>query len=119
VTLRRSALLRSEHDGATLVRGGRFSARAALTPKPNIFHSNFPVLDEGYAREELVAELGGAFLSAARRAPVETPDCRKAGDTPIPSWRPDWRSQFVTSNLEHTGSNAQTIGYRRSAANMS
>jgi antirestriction protein ArdC len=51
--------------------------------------------DEGYAREELVAELGSAFLCADLEL---TPEVREDHASYIASWLQKWRASHFLSN---------------------
>ena len=53
--------------------------------------------DEGYAREELVAELGSAFLCADLGI---TPEVRADHAAYIASWLELWRDEHNSSNRE-------------------
>ncbi len=53
--------------------------------------------DEGYAREELVAELGSAFLCADLGI---TPEVRADHAAYIASWLKLWRDEHNSSNRE-------------------
>jgi antirestriction protein ArdC len=53
--------------------------------------------DEGYAKEELVAELGAAFLAADLEL---TPEVREDHAAYIGSWLKKWRAGHFLSNRE-------------------